>query len=1070
MSLHEWVSDKLIDILGQSNKDVVEYVLHLASTCINEQALTQQLEAAELPSSEITAQFAHELFSRVPRHSKKTESKRESSKLPKQNRKPPAALADHEADEEPASRKDQQKLQPVTASDNATLDQLRTHIKSNRKRTTTQDGEESDEEDRAALEERIKRAKAGIADANESALGEGEQLGDDVADTDAQMDKDAADRDAFAERLKQKDKDNTNKLVEDRSTVNDSEQQLRRDLANDLDARREALPEIRDRARQEYLKLREEQRLEILRQEIADEEELFQNQRLTEKEVSDLEYKRELLRLAEERRNISDETDGYAMPDDYITEKGKIDRKKKHDVLFKRYEDVATNRTTKGDAPVLSEQEQWERQQINKSKVKVGSNDKSAKAGGYDYVLDLENIDFVLEETINANEKGDPRQMAIDALERKRRTIKEVRDSLPVFKYRDELLSAIEQFQVMIIVGETGSGKTTQITQYLRETGYTKDGKRIGCTQPRRVAAMSVAARVAEEVGTKMGHEVGYAIRFEDCTSDKTEIVYMTDGLLFREFMTEPDLASYSVIMIDESHERTLHTDILFALVKDIARFRPDLKLLISSATMDAQKFSKYFDDAPIFKIPGRPYPVGIYYTKAPEANYLQASIATVLQIHVSQPKGDVLVFLTGQDEIEQAQEGLTQAMKALGSKVPELVICPIYANLPSELQARIFEPTPEGARKVILATNIAETSITIDGVVYVIDPGFVKQNSYNPRTGMESLQVVPCSQASASQRAGRAGRIGPGKCFRMFTQHAFLTEMDENTPPEILRTNLSSVVLMLKCIGINNLIEFDFMDPPSPTALQHSLEHLYALGALNDRGDLTKLGRRMAEFPMDPMMAKALLASEKYHCSEEMASICAMLSVSSAIFYRPKDKKDVADRAHANFARPSGDHIMLLTIWDQWVETGYSMQWCYENYIQYRSMCRARDLRDQIIGLMERVEIIPESNPNPNDTDPICKAITAGFFYNCARLQKSGDSYATIKRRQTVHIHPSSSLHEDKPKYVVYYELMLTSREFMRQVIEIDDKWLLEVAPHYYKKNEIEDVKRKMPKTVKTK
>ncbi|KAJ2170407.1 Cyclin-dependent kinase catalytic subunit, partial [Coemansia sp. RSA 560] len=412
------------------------------------------------------------------------------------------------------------------------------------------------------------------------------------------------------------------------------------------------------------------------------------------------------------------------MPDDYITEKGKIDRKKKHDALFKRYEDVDANKTTKGDAPVLSEQEQWERQQINKSKVKVGSNDKPAKAGEYDYVLDLENIDFVLEETINANEKGDPRQMAIDALERKRRTIKEVRDSLPVFKYRSELLSAIEQFQVMIIVGETGSGKTTQITQYLREAGYTKDGKRIGCTQPRRVAAMSVAARVAEEVGTKMGHEVGYAIRFEDCTSDKTEIVYMTDGLLFREFMTEPDLASYSVIMIDESHERTLHTDILFALVKDIARFRPDLKLLISSATMDAQKFSKYFDDAPIFKIPGRPYPVGIYYTKAPEANYLQASIATVLQIHASQPKGDVLVFLTGQDEIEQAQEGLTQAMKALGSKVPELVICPIYANLPSELQARIFEPTPEGARKVILATNIAETSITIDGVVYVIDPG----------------------------------------------------------------------------------------------------------------------------------------------------------------------------------------------------------------------------------------------------------------------------------------------------------------------------------------------------------
>ncbi|KAJ2843429.1 Cyclin-dependent kinase catalytic subunit, partial [Coemansia brasiliensis] len=510
--------------------------------------------------------------------------------------------------------------------------------------------------------------------------------------------------------------------------------------------------------------LREEQRLEILRQEIADEEELFKGERLTEKEIKDLEYKKDLLRLAEERRNISDETEGYVMPEDYITEKGKIDRKKKKDALFKRYEDVDAKRGSRGEAPVLSEQEQWERQQISKGKAEAKA--KTAIGTGskeYDYVLDTDNLDFVLEETINADEHGDPRQMAIDEFERKRRTIKEVRESLPVYKYRDELLSAIEQFQVLIIVGETGSGKTTQITQYLREAGYTKNGKRIGCTQPRRVAAMSVAARVAEEVGTKLGHDVGYAIRFEDCTSEKTEIVYMTDGLLFREFMTEPDLSSYSVIMIDESHERTLHTDILFALVKDIARFRPDLKLLISSATMDAQKFSQYFDDAPIFRIPGRPYPVETYYTKAPEANYLQASIATVLQIHASQPKGDVLVFLTGQDEIEQAQDGLTQALKALGSRVPELIICPIYANLPSELQARIFEPTPEGARKVVLATNIAETSITIDGVVYVIDPGFVKQNSYNPRSGMESLQVVPCSRASANQRAGRAGRIGPG-------------------------------------------------------------------------------------------------------------------------------------------------------------------------------------------------------------------------------------------------------------------------------------------------------------------
>ncbi|KAJ1902145.1 hypothetical protein LPJ66_000234 [Kickxella alabastrina] len=1079
MSLKEWVSDTLIDIVGESSSEIVDYVLHLGATSMNEHDLANQLVASDLPRGEATDKFAKDLFLRAPRKASPAVVAAPSRLKPpaaNQTQKPTRAtdstVDSHSTTDTDCNTAHGNQIEPGSL-------ESKPRAKGVRKRQIGADAWGSDdEEERSALEERIKRAKAGVFESQGNGTGEGnteDNNGDinEESDSEDHMNKDAKERDEFAERMKQKDQDNTKNIIEDRSTK-DSKLQRRRDLANDHEARREALPEIRDRARQEYLKLREGQRLELLRQEIADEEELFRGQRLTEKENRDLEYKKELLRLADERKNISDATDVYAMPGDYITEKGKIDLKKKEDALFGRYDNSALRRTKKGDAPVLTEQEQWERQQIGKSKVEVGSKDKAAassKSGDkeYDYVLDLDNIDFVLEDTMNAEKKEvDERQLAIEAHERKCRTIKEVRESLPVYKYRSELLAAVEQFQVLIIVGETGSGKTTQITQYLREAGYTKDGKRIGCTQPRRVAAMSVAARVAEEVGTKLGHDVGYAIRFEDCTSEKTEIVYMTDGLLFREFMTEPDLGGYSVIMIDESHERTLHTDILFALVKDIVRFRPDLKLLISSATMDAQKFSEYFDDAPIFKIPGRPYPVEIYNTKAPEANYLQACVTTVLQIHATQPMGDILVFLTGQDEIEQAQENLKLAMKALGSRVAELIICPIYANLPSELQARIFEPTPEGARKVVLATNIAETSITIDGVVFVIDPGFAKQNSYNPRTGMESLQVVPCSRASASQRAGRAGRVGPGKCFRMYTQHAFLNEMDANTPPEILRTNLSSVVLMLKCIGINNLIEFDFMDPPSPAALQQSLEHLYALGALNDRGDLTKLGRRMAEFPMDPMMTKALLASEKYRCSEELASICAMLSVSAAVFYRPKEKKEQADRAHANFVRPGGDHIVLLTIWDQWLETGYSMQWCYENFIQYRSMCRARDLRDQIIGLMERVEIIPEANPNPGDTEPIRKALTAGFFYNSARLQKSGDSYATIKRRQTVHIHPSSSLHEDKPKLVVYFELVLTSREFMRQVIEIDAKWLLEVAPHYYKKSDVvDDIKRKMPKAI---
>ncbi|KAJ1921966.1 hypothetical protein H4219_000313 [Mycoemilia scoparia] len=1068
MSLRTWVSDNLLKILGVSQRDIVDFVINIAETSNSPDELLKQLESIDVPVNDVTKKFASELYNRVPHASSLSGSKDKKSKSKSKSKKEKiddleqssaVSISDtHDAEEK--------KEVPQNSKDKTKESAPKPKSKQ-RKRLHGVNSWEEGEEEKLEREEKIKKIKRGYLE-EEHDKGKGAVADDaeeEFAKEEEELDKDIQERKEFEERLKQKDKDKTKKLVEDRSSIGESEAQKRRNLADDRDARRKVLPEMRERSRQQYLKLREEQRLELLKQEIAEEESLFAGEKLTERERKDLEYKKQILRLAEERLKEDGDVNEYTLPEDYITEKGRIDRKKKEEALYKRYVDPEA----KGEH-IVNEQERWEQQQIHKSSLKVGAADKgdSADKKDYDYVLDMDEIDFVLEKTEFEQREDDEKQKVISEAERRTYTIQKVRESLPIYQYREQLLDAIDQFQIIIIVGETGSGKTTQITQYLREAGYTKDGKKIGCTQPRRVAAMSVAARVAEEVGTKVGHEVGYAIRFEDCTSDKTEIKYMTDGTLLREFMSEPDLASYSCLMIDEAHERTLHTDILFALVKDIARFRPDLKLLISSATMDAQKFSGYFDDAPIFKIPGRPFPVECYYTTVPESNYITASVTTVMQIHASQPRGDILVFLAGQNEIEEVQEELQQICRTLGDKIGELIICPIYANLPSDLQAKIFEPTPEGARKVVLATNIAETSITIDGVSYVIDPGFVKQNCYNPRSGMESLQVVPCSRASANQRMGRAGRVGPGKCFRLYTRYAFLNELDDNTTPEIQRVNLNTVVLGLKCLGIHNLIEFDFMDPPSPELLKLSLEQLYALGALNNRGELTKLGRRMAEFPLDPMMAKTLIISEKYRCSEEIASICSMLSVSSAIFYRPKDKKVYADRALANLVRPGGDHLTLLNVWNQWVETGYSMQWCHENFIQHRSLSRARDVRDQIINLMERVEITPEKNPNPLDTAPIRKALTAGFFYNVARLQKSGDCYSTIKKRQTVYTHPSSSLVESKPKWVVYFELVLTSREFMRQVSEIDPKWLLEVAPHYFKPSEVDDdTKKKLPKPI---
>jgi pre-mRNA-splicing factor ATP-dependent RNA helicase DHX16 len=455
-------------------------------------------------------------------------------------------------------------------------------------------------------------------------------------------------------------------------------------------------------------------------------------------------------------------------------------------------------------------------------------------------------------------------------------------------------------------------------------------------------------------------------------------------------------------MIIDEAHERTLHTDVLFGLVKDIARFRPELKLIISSATLDTDKFSQFFDDAPVFRIPGRRFPVDIYYTKAPEADYLDACVVSVLQIHLTQPDGDVLVFLTGQEEIEACCESLQERCRKLGRRIKELIILPVYANLPSDMQVKIFDPTPPGARKVVVATNIAETSLTIDGIIYVIDPGFCKQKSYNPRTGMESLVVTPCSKASANQRAGRAGRVAAGKCFRLYTAWAYKNELEDNTVPEIQRTNLGNVVLMLKSLGIDDLIHFDFMDPPPAETLIMALEQLYALGALNHNGELTKLGRRMAEFPVDPMLSKMLIASEKYKCSEEVLTITAMLSVNNAIFYRPKDKIVHADNARKNFFRPGGDHLSLLNVYNEWVETDFSTQWCFENFIQYRSMRRARAVRDQLAGLMERVEI--ETTSNISDSVAIRKAITSGFFYHTAKFSKGGQ-YRTVKHQQVRNI-----------------------------------------------------------------
>lgn len=1031
--LKSWVSDKLISLMGYSQATVVQYVISLSKKASSPAEVVSQLVDMGVPSSSELDGFAQEIFVRVGRRasgpSLYQREEREAAALAKRQRTY-KLLEDDEEENDVGTVSSQQAKKMDTS-------------KRFRKRTEIQEDEDDEVVINKAKDRRVKRRTT--EEESNGSESEEERLRDQ--EEKEELEKHIRERDAVA----------TRKLTEPKLSKREEEEAIRRSNAMENDE----LGALRKISRQEYLKKREQKKLDELRDEIEDEQYLFDGIKLTEAEKRDLRYKKEIYDLVKKQSEEDDNINEYRIPDAYDQEGG-VNQEKRFSVAVQRYRDPHAAEKMNP----FAEQEAWEEHQIGKGTLNFGSKDRKHKYDEYQFVFE-DQIDFIKATVMDGEnfEEESIESPGKSAAKSESEKLQADRKTLPIYQYRDDLLQAVNGHQVLVIVGETGSGKTTQIPQYLHEAGYTKRGM-IGCTQPRRVAAMSVAARVSQELGVKLGHEVGYSIRFEDCTSEKTILKYMTDGMLLREFLSEPDLANYSVIMVDEAHERTLSTDILFGLVKDIARFRPDLKLLISSATLDAEKFSDYFDSAPIFKIPGRRYPVEIHYTKAPEADYLDAAIVTALQIHVTQPPGDgdILVFFTGQEEIETAEEILKHRTRGLGTKISELIICPIYANLPTELQSKIFEQTPEGARKVVLATNIAETSLTIDGIKYVIDPGFCKMKSYNPRTGMESLLITPISKASANQRAGRSGRTGPGKCFRLYTAYNYYQDLEDNTVPEIQRTNLANVVLTLKSLGIHDLLNFDFMDPPPSEALLKALEMLYGLSALNKLGELTKVGRRMAEFPLDPMLSKMIVASDKYKCSDEIISIAAMLSIGNSIFYRPKDKQVHADNARENFHMGNvGDHIALLKVYSAWKEADFSTQWCYENYIQVRSMKRARDIRDQLEGLLERVEI--EMASNANDLDAIKKAITSGFFPHSARLQKNG-SYRTVKHPQTVHIHPSSGLAKVLPRWVIYHELVLTAKEYMRQVTELKPEWLVEIAPHYYQLKDVEDPgTKKMPR-----
>lgn len=662
-----------------------------------------------------------------------------------------------------------------------------------------------------------------------------------------------------------------------------------------------------------------------------------------------------------------------------------------------------------------------------------------------------ENWEQVEESLVNVFTEKQHSQRYFELLKKRR--------ELPVYQFREKFIHLVQNNQIVILVGETGSGKTTQIPQFLvHELQPHLKKKVIACTQPRRVAAMSVSKRVAEEMDLELGQQVGYSIRFEDFTSPKTFLKYLTDGMLLREITHDCTLSKYSAIILDEVHERTLSTDMLMGVIKKIIQSnRKDLKLIIMSATMDASKFQKYFMNAPLLDIPGRTFPVEIFYTMEPERDYLDAAIRTTLQIHLNELPGDILLFLTGEEEIEEACKRIRSQVSDLGKEIGELMIIPLYSTLTPSQQQRIFDPPPiprkpngPPGRKVIVSTNIAETSITIDGIVYVIDPGFSKQNIFNPRIRVESLLVAPISKASAQQRAGRAGRTRPGKCFRLYTEKAFKNDLQEQTYPEILKTDLGSVVLALKKMGIDDLVHFDFMDPPAPETLMRALEQLNFLGALDDDCNLTAIGNQMAEFPLEPQLARLLLASVSHKCSNEILTIVAMLSVPN-VFIRPLDAKAAADEAKSQFIHPSGDHVTLLNVYHAYKKDGARSGWAYDNFLSDRHLKSAESVRKQLQIIMEnlKLELTSPEFGTKAYYNQICQALVSGFFMQVAHLESSGH-YLTVKDNQIVKLHPSCVLNVT-PEWVIYHEFVLTSQHYIRTVTEARAEWLLDLAPRYY-------------------
>ena len=646
---------------------------------------------------------------------------------------------------------------------------------------------------------------------------------------------------------------------------------------------------------------------------------------------------------------------------------------------------------------------------------------------------------------------------------------------LPITARKDDIVAAIRANQVVVIAGETGSGKTTQIPKMCLEAGLGVEAK-IGCTQPRRVAALSISRRIAEELNVGWGREVGCKIRFDDRSSAQTYIKLMTDGILLAETQGDPLLSEYNAIIIDEAHERSLNIDFLLGYLKGLLDKRPDLKLIITSATIDTETFSRHFNNAPIIEVSGRLYPVAVVYApldsdseERGDLTYIDAAVRAAEQVLCEPGNGDVLIFMPGERDIRETSDLLE------GRFGREAEIIPLFGRLSAGEQQRVFSPSEH--RKIIVATNIAETSLTLPGIRYVIDSGLVRMSRYNPRTRTQRLPVEPISQSSANQRKGRSGRVQDGICIRLYSEEDF-AERPQYTQPEIQRANLAEVILRMKAHRLGEIETFPFVNPPPPAAIQGGYLLLQELGALDDARELTQLGRDLSRLPIDPTLGRMLIQSQQEHATRELLIIAAGLSIQDPR-ERPLDQKDAAAAAHKKFIDPQSDFLTLLKIWDavhdQWERLrtqGARRKFCRANFLSYLRMREWQDLHAQLHGALEELGKFKLNESNAA-YDAIHRSILTGLFAHIGQ-RKERNAYQVAGNRQVM-LFPGSALHDrgerqpkhftpakgqappkpvatQQPAWMVAGEMVETSQLFARTVAGIDPLWIVQLAPHLCK------------------